>query len=124
MELTHEQLAESCTRNNLTAYICGQDICGQDYWATLEDAKENEVEPDRQKVWTMEQMLIENLDFGKYYESDDKDFDDWHSERMEVRYDILDKVVDSWVAGEFSGKEKTELQLAQELVDKELAELD
>lgn len=119
MELTHEQLAESCTRNNLTAYVCGQD-----YWATLEDAKENEVEPDQQKVWTMEQMLIENLDFGKYNESDDEDFDDWHSERMEVRCDILDKVVDSWVAGELSGQEKPELQLAQELVDKELAELD
>lgn len=120
MELTHEQLAESCTRNNLTAYICGQD-----YWATLEDAKENEVEPDQQKGWTMEQMLIENLDFGKYNDSDDdEEYDDEHSERMATRYDILDKVVDSWIAGELSGKDKPELQLAQELVDKELAALD
>lgn len=119
MELTHEQLAESCTRNNLTAYVCGQD-----YWATLEDAKENEVEPDQQKTWTMEQMLLENLDFGKYSDNDDEEYDDDHSERMATRYDILDKVVDSWVAGELSGKEKTELQLAQELVDREIAALD
>ena len=117
--LTHEQLAESCTRNGLSAYVCGQD-----YWATLEDAKDNDVEEDQRKYWVMEQMLLEELDFGQYNESDDEDSDDWHSERMAIRYDILDKVVDEWVSGMYSGKEASELELAQRAVNEVLRKLD
>lgn len=117
MELTHEQLAESCARNNLTAFICGQD-----YWATLEDTKDNDVAEEDKKAWVMSNMLQENLNYRDLAETDDEDEDsELHSERMAARDDILCKVVDKWVAGEYTGKDKPELELAQEDVDKELA---
>ena len=117
MELTHEQLAESCARNNLTAFICGQD-----YWATLDDAKDNDVAEEDKKAWVMSNMLQENLNYGALEETDEEDDNsELHSERMAARDDILCKVVDKWVAGEYTGKDKPELELAQEDVDKELA---
>lgn len=118
MELTHEQLADSCARNNLTAFICGQD-----YWATLEDTKDNDVAEEDKKSWVMSNMLQENLNYGDLEETDDEDEDsERHSERMAARDDILCKVVDKWVAGEYADKDKPELELAQEDVDKAVAE--
>ena len=117
MELTHEQLADSCARNNLTAFICGQD-----YWATLEDTKDNDVAEEDKKSWVMSNMLQENLNYRDLEENDaEEDDSELHSERMAARDDILCKVVDKWVAGEYTGKDKPELELAQEDVDKELA---
>ena len=117
-ELTHEQLAESCARNNLTAFICGQD-----YWATLEDTKDNDVAEEDKKSWVMSNMLQENLNYRDLEETDDEDDDsERHSERMAARDDILCKVVDKWVAGEYTGKDDPELELAQADVDKEVAD--
>ena len=97
MELTHEQLAESCTRNGVTAYICGQD-----YWATLNDAEDNGVAPEDRKAWTMEQMLSEELDFGPYSDEDDDE-----GANLEARDDILCEVVAAWVNGEFTAGKGT-----------------
>ena len=117
-ELTHEQLADSCVRNNLTAFICGQD-----YWATLEDTKDNDVAEEDKKSWVMSNMLQENLNYRDLEETDDEDDDsELHSERMAARDDILCKVVDKWVAGEYTGKDKPELELAQDDVDKAVAD--
>jgi hypothetical protein len=123
--LTREQLIESCRKNGLTSLRCEQD-----YEATEQDVLDDNPElaadsddaqypsPDAQKDRDLKEsvmcrMLEENLDFGPLMETDDEADRDDHCERMEARCDIVEKVAERWVSGAYTGKLKSELELAQ-----------
>ena len=114
MELTHEQLSEICRKCGITSLLCEQG-----YEATLQDVLDDNPEYPREsreaKIDTIDRMLMDTLDFGPA--SDDVDLDDDEDElisRMEQRDSVLEVVVPKLVDGEYSGGDKTELELAQE----------
>jgi hypothetical protein len=111
MELTHEQLDETCRRCGITAFLCEQG-----YNATLEDVLSDHPEYDRDsteaKTAAIDIMLMSSLDFGPYADVDDLDEDE-ESARMEERDRVLEAVVPKLVNGEYSGQAMNELELAQ-----------
>ena len=111
MELTHEQLAETCRRCGITAFLCEQG-----YSATLEDVLSDNPEYDRNsteaKTGAIDLMLMSTLDFGPYADADDLDEDE-EMARMEERDRVLEAVVPKLVNGEYSGQAMNELELAQ-----------
>jgi len=122
--LTLEQLDDSCRRNGLTALLCEQD-----FKATLQDVLDEN--PDMTPTpagdfalceMAMERMLEENLDYGKYSDSESDDVGEENSFKMQNRWDIIEKVATAWVNGEFSGKEQPEKELAQAMVSRLVAE--
>lgn len=117
-------------------------LCCQDFNATKQDSFDDngwgeldedglpigsDEEYDYETYWkldTVGRMLDENLDYGKYNETedemDDSRFDGmYHSMLMSIRCDIADKVARDWV---FSDKVYN-LHLAQKLADKLVAEV-
>lgn len=116
--LTLEQLDESCRRNGLTSLVCEQG-----FKATLQDVLDDypDVTPTPAGdfglfVSAMERMLEENLDYGRYSDSGEDDaVGEEHSFKLQNRWDIIEQVATAWVNGEFSGKDKPEKELAQEM---------
>ena len=105
-------------------------ICCQDFNATKEDSFEdngwgNEYKHEIYwKVDTVCRMLDENLDYGKYNETeeelDDPRFDGmYHSMLMDIRSNIVNTVAWEWV---FSS-EVHDLESAQKLADKLVSEV-
>lgn len=110
MSLTHEQLAESCKKNNITCLVCEQD-----YFATKEDALNDHpdfAEDDEAlKVDVMYRMLQENLDYGELMETEEEIDSVDHGLRMEGRDKICYDVAQRWASGEYSTKECTEPEM-------------
>ena len=105
-------------------------LCCQDFNATREDSKEGNSYGDEQydtywKIDTVGRMLDENLDYGKYNETEEE-FDDprfdgnYHSMLLGIRCDIADKVAVEWV--KLDGV-VSDLDSAQKFTDKLVAEV-
>ena len=111
---TWETLEKECNTEGLTSLLC----C-QDFNATKEDSFEDngwgEVDEDGfiigdsenfdyETAWkhdTMFRMLDENLDYGKYSETEEELDDDdglTHSALMDLRCTIADEVAWAWIA--------------------------
>lgn len=110
MELTNEELQKSCIRSDIWCLACAQD-----YEDTLDDVLDNNPDLERDdegtKITAMSMMLEENLDFGGLDE--DLDTEKNHSDRMGLRWDILDELAERWVNGKYSGKKDKEITLCQ-----------
>lgn len=110
MEMTNEELAESCRKNDIW-----WGACGQGYMATLADVLDNNPGMERDdwgtKVTAMGMMLEENVSFGELDEELDTDED--RPDRMGARWDILDILAELWISGEYSGKTAPELAMCQ-----------
>lgn len=103
-------------------------LCCQDFNATREDSFEDNgwggEDEDYETYWkldTVSRMLDENLDYGKYNETDDEEDDPrfdgmYHSMLMDIRSGIADKVAWEWVFSDTVYNLDTAQKLADKLV--------
>ena len=135
-----EKLEEEVNKSRLTSLICCQDFA-----ATKEDSYEDngwgEIDEednfpigeyenqDYQTTWkldTMFRMLDENLDYGKFNETEDEcDREEYkgmyRSILMDIRTTIADEVAEEWVKA--NGK-VSDIESAQKLADALVAKID
>ena len=120
-EKSWETLAEEVGKSGLTCLIC----C-QGFEATKADSiNDNDFESDTDwKLDTMFRMLDENLNYGKWEETEEEMNDPrpmHHSTMMDIRCTIAEKVAYAWVDAE---QNVNDIESAQALADKLAAEVD
>lgn len=143
-----EQLEKECNSEGLTSLICCQDLN-----STKDDSFEDngwgeEDEDglvigdtdtfDYETAWkqdTMFRMLDENLDYGRYNETEEEvdDCDDRHSALMDLRCTVAEEVAWAWIFADngydidhpdYEGNEVYNMETAQKMADELVAKYD
>jgi len=136
-----ETLKKEVEDSKLTCYLCNQGFdetkndSYQDHgWGDENDDGTivgNSENQDYETVWKQDvmcRMLEENLDYGKYNETEDEQNDDrLHSNKMDIRSSIVDRVAYAWIFADngfkpdqenYQGNTVYNIETAQELTNK------
>lgn len=115
---TWEDIEKEVNNDGLTSLIC----C-QGFEATKQDSMEDNNWQDSDETnWkqdTMFRMLDENLNYGKYTETEEEReaADNRHSALMGLRSNIADRVAFAWITGEVNNLKEAQA-MADVLVEK------
>ena len=136
-----EQLEKECNSEGLTSLVCNQnfnatkkDSFEDNGWGETDEDGEpigNCVDYDYETAWkqdTMCRMLAENLDYGKYNETEEEcDAKDMtHSALMDLRCTISENVAWAWIFSDngyeldhpdYEGNEVYNMETAQKMAD-------
>lgn len=117
---TWEDLEKEVNNDGLTSLICcqGFEATKQD---SMEDNNWQDSDETKWKEDTMFRLLDENLNYGKYTETEEERdaADDRHSALMGLRCNIADRVAFAWITGEVNN-----LKEAQAMADVLVGKLD
>lgn len=135
-----EKLEDEVNKSHLTSLICCQDFAAtkndsyeDNGWGEIDEEDNFPIgeyeNQDYQTTWkldTMFRMLDENLDYGKFKETEDEcDREEYkgmyHSILMDIRATIADEVAEEWVKAD--GK-VSDIESAQKLADELVAKID
>ena len=115
-----EKLEEEVNNSHLTSLVCCQGFA-----ATKDDSyDDNSWFESDELLWKLDvmfRMLDENLDYGKFEETEEERSSDYrHSILMEIRATIVNEVAEEWV--KVNGK-VSDIESAQKFADELIANL-
>ena len=124
-----EKLEEEVNKSRLTSLLCRQNFAAtkndsyeDNGWGDIDECSRSIIgeyeNQDYQTTWkldTLFRMLDENLDYGKFKETEEEYNCDYkHSNLIEIRASIVDKVAEEWA--KVNGK-VSDIESAQKFAD-------